>query len=162
MIEQEIDEIERRFLVKNLPENLKQYPCENIIQGYIMIGADGSEVRLRKEGKDYSETVKGVGGKTRPHSEVEFTEDQFNKLWSTTEGKRLEKIRYSIPYQNRVIQLDIYLEKLMGHLQAEVEFPNEEESNVFTPPEWFGEEVTNDKGFKNQNLALYGLPESRK
>jgi len=40
MIEEEIDETERRFLVKNLPENLRQYHCEDIVQGYIMIGAD--------------------------------------------------------------------------------------------------------------------------
>ena len=83
-------------------------------------------------------------------------------MWAATEGKRLEKTRYEIPYQDRTIELDIYRVNLDGLLSAEVEFPSEEASDLFTPPEWFGREVTGDKAYKNQSLALFGLPEVRK
>lgn len=154
-------EIERKFLVKTLPENLDQYPNKDIIQGYLAIGTDGTEVRLRKKGEKYFETVKSSGDKTRSETEVEITKNQFDVLWVATEGKRVEKNRYEIQYEDRVIELDVYRVNLDGLLSAEVEFPNESESNVFIPPEWFGEEITSDKRYKNQNLALYGLPESR-
>ncbi|CBK73647.1 hypothetical protein CIY_07540 [Butyrivibrio fibrisolvens 16/4] len=35
---------------------------------------------------------------------------------------------------------------------AEVEFPTIEEANSFVPPEWFGEDVTNDKNYHNSNM----------
>ena len=37
-------------------------------------------------------------------------------------------------------------------IMAEVEFDLEEEANTFTPPEWFGEEVTNDRRYHNSNM----------
>lgn len=155
-------EIERKFLVNELPENLNQYSSKDIIQGYIAIGTDGTEVRLRKKGEKYFQTVKSNGDKIRFETEIEITKGQFDSLWKITQSKRLEKTRYEIPLENRVIELDIYLGNLAGLVSAEVEFSNEEESNNFTPPKWFGQEITGEKGYKNQSLALYGLPDVRK
>jgi len=45
-------EIERRFLIRSLPENLDHYPHEDIVQGYLAIAEDGTEVRLRQKGKN--------------------------------------------------------------------------------------------------------------
>jgi CYTH domain-containing protein len=41
-------------------------------------------------------------------------------------------------------------------LHAEIEFESAEESGRFSPPKWFGDEVTNDKHYKNSGLALHG------
>lgn len=155
-------EIERKFLVKLLPENLENYPHKSIRQGYLVITNDGSEVRLRQKGEEYFETVKGTGGKTRFELEIEITKYQFDTMWIATEGKRVEKTRYEIPYNNRTIELDIYYGRLEGLSTVEVEFPGESESNEFVLPEWFGREVTEEKEYKNQSLALYGLPKTRK
>lgn len=152
-------EIERKFLVSVLPKDLERYSHDDITQGYLAIGTDGTEVRLRKRGNRYFETIKGSGDKIRSETEIEITQDQFNALRGATQGKRVEKTRYEIPHSDMVIELDIYGMKLEGLLSAEVEFPNEEQSNVFIPPEWFGKEITDDKRYKNRNLALYGLPE---
>jgi adenylate cyclase len=153
-------EIERKFLVATLPENLEQYPHKEIVQGYIAITPDGTEVRLRKKGEKYFQTIKSGLGKIRGEHEIEITEDQFNTLWPTTEGKRVEKVRYEIPVGENIIELDIYSGDLNGLLTAEVEFNSEEGSNSFEPPVWLGKEVTEDKRYKNQNLALHGaLPE---
>jgi len=151
-------EIERKFLVKSLPENLEQYQHKDITQGYLAITEDGTEVRLRQKGKKYFQTVKSGAGKTRFESEVEITEDQFKALWEATKGKRVEKTRYEIPHESGTIELDVYHGDLDGLLLAEMEFPGEKESNKFTPPEWLSEEVTDDKRYKNQNLALHKIP----
>ena len=36
---------------------------------------------------------------------------------------------------------------------AEVEFPTVEAANAFVPPEWFGEDVTEDPAYSNSNLS---------
>lgn len=154
-------EIERKFLVSSLPENLENYPHEEVVQGYVAITQDGTEVRLRKKGDKYFQTIKSGAGKIRTESEIEITEEQFKALWNTTEGKRLEKIRYKIPHQAGIIELDVYLNNLDGLITAEIEFKSEEDSEKFVAPQWFGEEATDDKGYKNQNLALHGLPERK-
>ncbi len=152
-------EIERKFLVKLLPENLEQYPHKDIAQGYLAITEDGTEVRLRQKGEKYFQTVKSGAGKTRFESEIEITENQFNTLWEATNGKRVEKTRYEISHESGTIELDVYHGDLDGLLSAEMEFTSEEASNAFVAPEWLHEEVTDDKRYKNQSLALHGVPE---
>ena len=58
-------EIERKFLVTSLPGAMDRDPHEHIIQGYVVVGADGSEVRLRRKGQKYFETVKLGRGEVR-------------------------------------------------------------------------------------------------
>jgi len=152
------DEIERVFKVRQLPKNLEQYPSENIVQGYLAIDVTGSEVRLRKIGDRYFETYKGAGRLQRRELEIELSPDQFNTLWLGTEGRRIEKIRYQINEGGRKIELNVFRGNLEGLVLAEVEFPSREKSEEFEPPDWFGEEVTEDSRFKNQNLAQKGAP----
>lgn len=154
-------EIERKFLVQSLPDNLDQYHHEEINQGYVVVSENGTEIRLRKEGNRYFQTIKSGGGKVRAETEIEISEGQFNSLWQTTEGKRLEKVRYKIPHGEQIIELDIYRGSLDGLVSAEVEFDSPEESNQFVPPEWFGKDVTNDRRYKNQSLVLRGLPKEK-
>ena len=88
-----------------------------------------------------------------------LTRAQFEALWPMTEGRRVEKIRYDITHEDHVIELDVYSGALSGLLTAEVEFPSLEASAAFHPPPWLGQEITEDKRYKNKNLALDGLPE---
>lgn len=151
-------EIERKFLIAKLPENINEYPNKEIVQGYIVIAEDGTEVRLRKKGDKFIQTVKSGAGKTRTEHEVEITKEQFDALWGATEGRRVEKTRYEIPHENGLIELDVYHGNLKGLVSAEMEFDSEEASDAFTPPEWFSDEVTEDGRYKNQQLALQGIP----
>lgn len=150
-------EIERKFLIAVPPPNLDQYPHEEVQQGYGAITADGTEVRLRKKGDRYFQTIKTGKGKTREETEIEISESQFIVLWKTTKGKRLKKVRYEVPLGQSTIELDVYDEPLKGLLIAEVEFASEKESETFVAPDWFGDEVTEDEKYKNQQLALHGL-----
>jgi len=151
-------EIERKFLIKSLPDNLEQYPHKEIRQGYLVVTEDGTEVRLRQKEEKYFQTIKSGGGKVRSELEIEITKEQFEVLWQATQGKRVGKTRYEIPCQGGIIELDVYHDDLAGLSVAEVEFTNEEDSDKFVAPEWMATEVTDDARYKNQNLALRGLP----
>jgi len=158
MPEQKSEEIERIFKVRQVPKNIEQYSSENIVQGYLAIDVTGSEVRLRKIGDRYFETYKGAGRLQRRELEIELSPDQFNTLWLGTEGRRIEKIRYQINEGGQKIELNVFQGNLEGLVLAEVEFPSREKSEEFEPPDWFGDEVTEDIRFKNQNLAQKGAP----
>lgn len=158
MPEQKSEEIERVFKVRQVPKNIEQYPSENIVQGYLAIDVTGSEVRLRKIGDRYFETYKGGGRLQRRELEIELSPDQLNTLWPGTEGRRIEKIRYQIDEGDQKIELNVFRGNLEGLVLAEVEFPSREKSEEFEPPDWFGEEVTEDIRYKNQNLAQKGAP----
>lgn len=155
-------EIERKFVIDQLPDDFdfNKYSNKEITQGYLEINPDGSEKRLRQKKDKYFLTEKSGSGKTRIENEKEISKEEFENLWPDTEGKRVEKTRYEIPHDEGIIELDIYKGQLAGLISAEMEFKSEDESNKFTAPIWFGKEVTEDKRFKNQNLALKGIPEN--
>ena len=70
------------------------------------------------------------------------------------DGRFIEKTRYLIPYNEKLtIELDIFHNDLSPLILAEVEFESEDEANNFTPPEWFGEDVTFSPKYHNSNLS---------
>jgi CYTH domain-containing protein len=154
-------EIERKFLVTSLPEAMDRYPHDRIMQGYVVVGADGSEVRLRRIGRKYFEAVKMGRGEIRSELEIELTAAQFDTLWEATSGRRIEKTRYEIRHGGAVMEVDVYHGELAGLVTAECEFASAEESRRFVPPDWVGREVTNDPAYKNQTLAVRGRPHGR-
>ena len=48
---------------------------------------------------------------------------------------------------------------MVSELRVEVEFESLEEAESFTPPEWFGKDVSEDNRYKNSSLYIKGLPE---
>ena len=70
-----------------------------------------------------------------------------------TAGRRLTKVRHEIAHGDLIIEVDVYEGGLAGLVVAEVEFPTREGSAKFQPPAWFGEDVTGDERYMNQNLA---------
>lgn len=146
-------EIERKFLVRKLPKDLATYPSTEISQGYLVSLDDGLQVRLRKKSGQHSLTYKRGLGNVREEREVALTAEQFSALWPATEGKRLIKTRYEIPFGNRLVEIDIYGGKHEGLVVAEVEFEDEESALNFQPPDWLGDDVTGDPRYSNQLLA---------
>jgi CYTH domain-containing protein len=152
-------EVERKFLVSELPPDLDSCPASEIVQGYLAIEPDGTEVRVRRRGGEPVLTVKRGRGRTRREEEVELVEAQFEHLWPLTEGRRIEKTRYEVRYDgDLVIELDVYHGALAGLITAEIEFRDERAAEGFAPPAWLGPEVTDDPVYKNQHLAVHGRP----
>ena len=146
-------EIERKFLVKQLPEKLKRRRHYPIAQGYLASEPGGRHVRLRKKGKTASLTFKVGRGADREEREVKLSPKQFAALWPATAGRRLRKVRYDIPWKNLLIEIDVYRGKHDGLVVAEVEFPDLATCRKFKPPSWFGREVTGEKRYSNVRLA---------
>jgi CYTH domain-containing protein len=152
-------EIERKFLVAEPPEDLERWPSSAIEQGYLAISDDAPEVRVRRRGGTSYLTVKSGGGRVRVEEEMEIDDGRFERLWPLTEGRRIEKTRYEIPAGDGLtIELDVYTGDLDGLVTAEVEFDSEEAADAFTAPGWLGEDITEDKRYKNQRLAVDGAP----
>jgi adenylate cyclase len=150
-------EVERKWLVHDLPD-LSEHKGQEVIQGYIVLAADGTEVRLRQTDGRFFQTVKSEGGLVRDEIEIELTKDQFELLWRASAGRRLKKTRYTLPWEGKKVEIDVYHGSLAGLIIAEVEFTSASVSTRFVPPPWLGAEVTEDKHYKNVNLALHGRP----
>src|SRR6184192_1051567 len=85
-------EIERKFLLKRLPDKLKGSRCYIIDQGYLASESAGRQVRLRKKAKAATLTFKVGRGSHREEREVRLSPKQFAALWPGTAGRRLRKV----------------------------------------------------------------------
>lgn len=150
------DEIERKFLVKSLPDGMQgETP---ILQGYLTHD-EHLEVRIRQFGDQCFLTVKEGAGLLRRETEIEISAGQFHSLWPATEGRRLEKVRSLVDHGSYRLEVDRYLGDLEPLLVAEVEFPSIEASERFEKPDYLGQEITEVEAYKNVSLAMHGLPE---
>lgn len=144
-------EIERKFLVKELPENLEQYPYHKIEQGYL---CTEPVVRIRRQDDDYILTYKSKGLLAREEYNLPLTKEGYEHLKPKADGIFIQKIRYKIPFLDKyTIELDIFEADLAPLTLAEVEFDSEEEAKNFIPPEWFGEDVTYSTEYHNSTLS---------
>jgi CYTH domain-containing protein len=146
-------EIERKFLVRWLPDKIKRSRRYLIAQGYLATEPGGRHVRLRKKGKAASLTFKVGRGRSREEREIKLSPKQFAALWPATVGRRLYKLRYEMPWKNFLIEIDIYRRKHKGLVVTEVEFPDPTACRKFKAPAWFGREVTGNKRYSNVRLA---------
>ena len=148
-------EIERKFLVKELPD-LNIYPHKKIVQGYI---STDPVIRIRQMDDTYCVCVKSQGHMIREEFELSITKEQCDALWSKVEHSPVEKTRYFISLDhNLTAELDVYQGQLDGLFTVEVEFDSSTNAANFTPPEWFGEDITHDNRYKNNHLSVYGMP----
>ena len=146
-------EIERKFLVKDLPDRLAEYSFREIEQGYLNTDP---VVRVRKDGDSYYLTYKGKGLLAREEYNLPLDQASYEHLIAKADGIVLTKRRYQIPFsQGReyTIELDIFRGIYDGLILAEIEFESEEEARNFTPPQWFGRDVTFSGEFQNSRLS---------
>ena len=146
-------EIERKFLVLQLPENIDRFPHVELAQGYLAIAPGGVQVRLRTAGSRHWLTFKRNADGAREEREVELAAEQFDVLWPGTAGRRLTKVRYEVPLGDLTVEIDVYTGRHEGLIVAEVEFSDQEAARVFQPPDWLGEDVSHDPRYSNQLLA---------
>lgn len=151
-------EIERKFLVVKLPD-LSGAERALVRQGYLTVPDDSTELRLRQKNDKFFLTLKGSGALVRVEREAEISAEQFETFWPETDGRRVEKERYTgqLP-DGRVFELDVFLGELAPLQLVEVEFQTEAEAIAYVPPDWFGIDVTADKRYKNKTMAINGVP----
>ncbi|MBC5742396.1 CYTH domain-containing protein [Lachnospiraceae bacterium MD308] len=144
-------EIERKYLVKSIPENLKDYPCRVMEQGYLNIAP---VIRIRKDNDNFELTYKSKGLMVREEYNLPLTKEAYEHLLLKIDGRLIKKRRYMIPLEgNLTVELDVFEGELAPLILAEVEFPDEDSALSFTPPDWFGEDVTFSGKYHNSHLS---------
>ncbi len=160
-------EIEKKFTLKYLPENLEKYEYKDIIQGYV---SRKPVIRIRKSNNNYYLTlkIKQNGGKSGAivniENEYEIAEEEFTSLLEKCDGNLIKKRRYLIPLPDKCIkgyddkislvaELDIFSGALEGLIFAEVEFPDETAAECFVKPAWMEKDVSNDVRYTNSYLS---------
>lgn len=146
-------EIERKYLVRTLPENLSSFPSRQIEQAYL---CTEPVVRIRRQDEEYYLTYKGRGLLAREEYNLPLTGEAYSHLLKKADGMILSKRRYLIPLEGTGLtaELDVFQEAYEGLVLAEVEFPTLEEAQAFEPPAWFGRDVTLSGEYQNSRLSL--------
>jgi len=144
-------EIERKFLVHG--DDWKSGAiAKSIRQGYIRADKNVS-VRVRKTGENAFLTIKGRQvGSTRAEYEYGIPVDDADDMLDTLcEPPLIEKIRYTLEYDDVTWEVDVFKGENSGLVVAEVEL--ESENQIVELPDWVGPEVTRDPRYLNANLA---------
>jgi CYTH domain-containing protein len=151
-------EIERKFLVVEPPAADVLGAGVHYRQGYLA-GEGDVECRVRIGPDEAWITVKAGRGVARTEVEVAIPHDEAEALWPHTAGRRLEKDRFRVAVPGGVAEVDQYADELAGLWTVEVEFASAQDATTFTPPAWFGPELTDLDGWSNGALARRGRPE---
>lgn len=150
-------EIERKFLVSE--ETAKKYiemvesaelNCHEIEQAYL---TTDPVIRVRRSDDEYYMTYKGKGLLMREEYNLPLTKEAYETLASKADGNVISKMRILIPYEKYTIELDIFKPPFEYIRMAEVEFESEDEAKAFVAPDWFLEEVTDNREYHNSNLS---------
>ncbi|MFG6384112.1 MAG: CYTH domain-containing protein [Lachnospiraceae bacterium] len=150
-------EIERKFLIKSLPDNLESYSFHQMEQGYL---CTEPVVRIRRQDETYYLTYKSKGLMMREEYNLPLTKEAYLHLLPKIDGLLIVKKRYLIPLSSGLtVELDIFEGELAPLILAEVEFQTEEEANAFIPLEWFEQEVTHSVKYHNSFLSQKGKRE---
>ncbi len=162
-------EIERKFTVSRLPDNLENYPCHIIEQAYLNTDP---VVRIRRQDESYYMTYKGGGLLAREEYNLPLNAESYYHLREKADGNIISKKRYVIPivspefdptYASSAaekidqislsVELDIFEKPFAPLIIAEVEFPDRKTAEAFLPLDWFSQDVTKDPAYHNSNLS---------
>lgn len=140
-------ETERKWILPQLPDIGNQKPIK-YERHFLYIG-EGIEIRIQKKGSkfEFERKVKATG-LTRTGQKFEITEDEFNNLKQYSTGSIIRE-----SYKLNEISIKVYSGKYKGLIRAEVEFDSEQKAEKFSPPEWFGKEIT-DSVFGKDNYLV--------
>lgn len=145
------------FLKSNVAEkgiHIRQGYLENSIgielaeKLKLEIDFDIIETRLREKETSFYLTFKSKGGLSRSEFEITISSDLFEGLWQQTEGRRIQKARLNIPYQDYIAEVDVYSDRDL--IVIEVEVSSEKDAEQLIP---LGKDISIDNIYKNRNLA---------
>ena len=149
-------EIERKYLLRGMPERVAGARSAEIDQGYLPGTRINERIRRMRDGDGvrYYRTIKSGSGLERREVEEETTEEFFLAVWPLTRGARVHKRRYFVPVADGVWELDEFLDRPDLAL---AEFEMEHIAQRVEIPEWLApfivREVTLEKGYTNHALA---------
>ena len=146
-------EIERKFLVRDESWRASAGTPVPIRQVYLARNSAMS-LRIRIKGeRSATLTVKSAAAEMRRlEFEYEIPLADANSLFDLREGGIVAKLRYKLPSQGSVWEIDVFEGENQGLVMAEIELPNEDKP--FERPPWLGQEITADPRYSNASLAV--------
>ncbi|PQL90127.1 CYTH domain-containing protein [Apibacter sp. wkB309] len=144
-------EIERKYLITGEFKS-KAIKSLQIKQGYLSSIPERT-VRVRIQDDQGFLTIKGSNKKnsiSRFEWEKEITKEEANELIQLCEVGIIDKIRYIVPFGDKIIEVDEFYGENEGLILAEIELDDENEN--IEKPNWLGKEVTDDPKYYNSVL----------
>lgn len=148
-----MQEIERKFLIKNDSFKNDVASETRIVQGYLN-SAPERTVRVRLNGEQGFLTVKGISsesGTSRFEWEKKIPKEEALALLAICEAGVIDKTRYLVPCGQHTFEVDEFYGDNQGLTVAEVELSSENEA--FSIPTWLGEQVTGQAKYYNSMLV---------
>ena len=151
-------EIEKKFLVKEIPFDLNNFEKEEIEQGYLCIKPT---VRIRKSNDEYFLNYKwknkNINDNNAIHNieyEMPLTKENYEHLLTKVDDYMIIKTRYIIPLEDgHKVELDVFKGNLEGLIFAEIEFSDDLDVSNFVKPNWLGDDISQDKFYDNTLLS---------
>lgn len=154
-------ERERVFLVKKFPIDINKYTPIQIGVGDFFESNSTDALKIKQKGDKYYLIKKETNtAHERVEHIIDIKEGEFNALVKCAVQFH-RKNRYIYPYGKYLCEIDYYLDQLDGYARAEVEFNNNEDMFGFTPPEWFGGEITEINHEIHENLGKVSFDEMK-
>jgi CYTH domain-containing protein len=166
-------EIERKYLLDAMPEVPDGAQRWSIEQGYLSPATPaprtrGDDVRTADSQFDYgrlrrtvvantsvvcTHTVKVGSGVKRFEHERTITQEEFDRHWPRTLGRRLAKTRWRVQHGAVIWEIDDIHNDPLVLAEVELETPDQ----PVTPPQWLAahivREVTDDPAYTNSAIA---------
>lgn len=141
-------ELERTYLLKTIPEDLKDCKHKEVTDIYIPKSLPHPTIRIRKNGDRFEMTKKEPVKEGDVSKMLEQTiilrENEFNAL-TKLDGKKVSKIRYYYDYKGRTCEIDVFQGSLLGLMIADFEFETEEDKEAFEMPDFCLVEITQEE-----------------
>lgn len=148
-------EIERKFLITSNSYREQASTKAVLTQGYLSSSPERT-VRIRLIDQTGYITVKGKSnesGLSRFEWEKEISKSEAEALLELCEETLISKTRFKVRIEDHLFEVDEFDGPNKGLVIAEVELGSENE--VFSKPNWLGDEVTDDKKYYNSNLSQH-------
>ncbi len=147
-------EIERKFLLRD--DSWQDSADEGVLirQGYLA-GSEKSSIRIRVADDKANINIKSATlDITRQEYEYPIPLAEANEMLDTLcEGPLIEKTRYHVHHEKHLWEIDVFSGDNQGLIVAEVELRSVNEN--FEPPDWLGEEVSDDARYYNVCLVKH-------
>lgn len=145
-------EIERKFLVINNSWQSNVSQSNRLVQGYLTKGGERSvRVRTKAGGKAFLGIKSSADGITRKEYEYPIPYEEALEILEHIALKPvIDKVRHEVIIDNHTWEIDVFSGDNAGLVVAEIELGSEDE--IFTRPDWLGEEVSTDARYYNMNL----------
>ncbi len=156
-------EIERRFTLDrsdaiNTLEHAEDAELGVVRHIYLHDAEDELELRVSQGVNGYTATLKNKGTVERSELEVPISAQAYEAY-----NDSLAVVEKLVVEMDNGYEIGMFKGALSWLSLVELEFTSHEASEAFTPPDWFGTEVTDDASYNCRNLVeVPGRPEVQK